>query len=179
MNAAIILRESALFDFSEDVTEWLRKHNWHEDRRIEVPAWIPSGHPAESILASFGGLVLLRPDDEFPDDPIVEIEFQLLPPNDKVVNTWSNLLRSTVVGIGYGHSHHEKLYVDSRGRLYAASLMHDAFYLRGISLADSLHNLLIDARAKPMLRPDQRSVRLYGQEFTRNSPEVFRYEDAK
>ena len=166
-----------MFDFSENVTEWLRKQNWHGHRRIEVPAGIPSGHPAESILASFGGLSLLRPDDEFPDDPIVEIEFQSLPPHDKVVKTWSNLLRSTVVGIGYGHSQHEKVYVDSRGRMYADSLMHDAFYLHGISLADCLHNLLIGARAKPMLRPDQPSVRLYGKLFTKNSPEVFRYED--
>ena len=175
----VILSEPTLFDFSPDVLAWLAQNGWHTDRAVDVPSWIPSQHCAHSILQSFGGLSFLSYDDEFPDEPTAELEFRPLTLKDKTATIWSRLLRSKVVGIGYGHNQHENVYADADGRIYGGSLMHDAFYLRGLTLPDCFHNLLTNTRARSMLRPDQRSVMLYGVTFTSASEEVYRYKQTK
>ena len=57
-----------MFDFSEDVFKWLLEHNWYPDRRVAVPPWITSEHPAYCILTSFGELALFGKDGELPDN---------------------------------------------------------------------------------------------------------------
>ena len=172
---SVVLREGTLFAFTPDVADWLLRHDWHADRSVDVPEWVPAMHPAHSILKSFGGLSLLSYSDEFPDDPIAEIDFGILSPDDTTAANWSRLLGSTLIGIGVGHNQHENVYSDAEGKIYGRSLMHDAFYLLGPSLLACLHNLLTRTRAKPMLRPDQNSIRLYGRTFDSTSDELHRY----
>ena len=164
-----------MLEFVPDVADWLLRHDWHPNRSVDVPESVPATHPAHTILRSFGGLSLFSHDEEFPDDPIAEIDFGILSPDDKTAATWSRLLGSNVIGIGHVHNQHEKIYSDADGKIYGRSLVHDAFYLRGHSLSAFLYNLLTQTRAKPMLRPDQHSVRLYGITFDSQSDELHRY----
>ena len=188
----IVSRWSASGDFSRyfvraDLVRLFARCSWRGSRgmggTLIVPLTFQTGFHrntgAHSILQSFGGLSLLSYDDEFPDEPTAELEFRPLTLKDKTATIWSRLLRSKVVGIGYGHNQHENVYADADGRIYGGSLMHDAFYLRGLTLPDCFHNLLTSTRARPMLRPDQRSVMLYGVTFTSASEEVHQYKQTK
>jgi hypothetical protein len=73
------------------------------------------------------------------------------------------------------HHNHGDLFVDSFGRYFSISSMHDATCFEGASFAEAMRRLLRGIRCRPMLRPDQHSVMWYGDEFTSNSPEVYDY----
>lgn len=68
----------------------------------------------------FGGLSLFSYSEDFPDDPIAEIDFDTLSPDDPTAATWSRLLGSTLIGIGHGHNQHENVYSDADGRSMVA-----------------------------------------------------------
>src|SRR5207302_10503693 len=123
---------------------------------------VPAGQPARDVLAAFGGLVILErePEDDWP--LIEELVFGVLRPDPSITAVWGQLLRSRLVGIARVHADHAELYMDSAGRCFGRSLMHDAFYFRGDSFAEAAEGILLGKRARPMLRPGQSSVTLYG-----------------
>ena len=98
----------------------------------------------------------------------------LLWPHDSI-HVWEELLATQLVGVAEVHHGHEELYVDHHGRLFGASLIHDAFYLHGASFGEAMESLLFGRRAQPMLRPDQDRVMLYGDECTADHPAIYRY----
>jgi hypothetical protein len=67
------------------------------------------------------------------------------------------------------------LYIDTLGRCYGLSTIHDAFYFEGASLFEAVERLLTGKRCKPMLRPEQEFVHLYGRVYTADSPETYKY----
>jgi hypothetical protein len=85
------------------------------------------------------------------------------------------MTRTELVGIAGVNNDHGELYVDALGRCFGASCVHDAFFFYGESFAEAVEGILLGRRARPMLRPDQPFVTLYGEKFTAESPEVYRY----
>lgn len=150
---------------------------WYPGRTIPVPAAVPTDHPAWDVLAVFGGLVILERDPEprpgWP--PIEALVFRALTPAYHDAKVWSGLLRTQLIGIADFHNAHGELYLAADGRCFGASLIHDAFFYEGASFADAVDGILLNRRARPMLRPDQSSVTLYGEQFTADSAELYRY----
>jgi hypothetical protein len=53
--------------------------------------------------------------------------------------------------------------------------MHDAFYFYDEGFVQALERILLGKRAKPLLRPDQTEVHLYGMSYTKVHPDVYVY----
>jgi hypothetical protein len=132
---------------------------------------VSAAHPAYATLEEFGGLRVgecgtgeecAKSDIAF---DVVEDAWQ--------VSGWREILRVELVGVAAYHHHHGELYQDTRGRCFGASLVHDAFYYEGSSLAEALERILLGRRARPLLRPDQDEVFLYGSRYGRGDPRIF------
>jgi hypothetical protein len=95
--------------------------------------------------------------------------------NNSEVDIWAGLLGTTLIGIAEVHHAHGELYIDSSGRCFGRSCLHEAFYFEGASFGEAVERLLLGRRARPLLRSDQESVTLYGEEFTAEHPEVYHY----
>jgi hypothetical protein len=148
---------------------------WYPGRSVSVPDSVPRDHPAREVLAAFGGLVILEREPDPAGDPLEELVFQALPPRQAVMEVWGLLLATRLVGVAEEHNAHGEFYLDAAGRCFGQSLMHDAFYFHGQSFAEAVEGMLFRRRSRPMLRPDQPQVKLYGVQFTADSPEVYRY----
>jgi len=161
-------------NLAPEIENWLSESGWHRDRRVEVASVVPKAHPAHAVLESLDGLSLYQTRDSGSNaDPICEIRFTPLDFEATDIHGWSQTLRTELIGIGGGHNDHEQVFVDSAGRIFAASLIHDAFYFRGDSINDYLLGLMSGRRARPMLRPSQTTVMLYGVQYSRDDPEVY------
>jgi hypothetical protein len=73
------------------------------------------------------------------------------------------------------HNRHGWLIIDEAGRCFGASKIHDAFYFEGQTFGEAVERLLLGRKARPMLRPDQHQVELYGATFNRGHPAIFEY----
>mgnify|MGYP007070479173 CR=1 FL=1 len=129
----------------------------------ELPEWIPQDHPSRAILSKLSGRRR------------GSIVFKLLDRcwYSKEVLEWESLLHTTLVGLGEVEFHHGEFYVASDGRCFGLSCVHDAFYFEGESFKKYWLRKFLGSRARPMLRPDQSSVMLYGIVYTRESPETY------
>src|SRR4030095_943165 len=134
---------------------------------------IPEGHPAGLILSEFSGMTVGRC-EAGEECATSDVAFQFIQPIDES-NVWSGLLGTVLVGIATVHHNHGDLFVDSFGRYFSISSVHDATCFEGACFAEAMRRLLRGIRCRPMLRPDQHSVMAYGDEFTSNSPEVYDY----
>lgn len=152
-------------------------------RRLEDAGWFPArwvatlapkDHPAEPILAALSGL---RVGQTGPGESCArsDIAFFLLDPepDDDDLHEWSRLLGTVLVGLGEVHNGHGELWIASDGRCFGRSLVHRAFYFEGHDFAEAIEGLLLGRRARPMLRPDQESVTLYGDRYTRDHPDLY------
>lgn len=148
---------------------------WTPDRRVPVDG-VPPDHPACDILQQFSGLhVGAGPDGEMLEEVHNDIHFEPARYHDTVVRQWSELLGSELVGFAEFHHRHGALYVSADGRVFEQSLMHDAFAWQANDFQTAIDGLLFGVRSKPMLRPDQDSVRWYGIRHERGSPELYDY----
>jgi hypothetical protein len=129
------------------------------------------------VLAAFGGLTILErepePDPDWP--PIEELVFRVLRSCPAVTEVWGELLGSRLVGIADVHNAHAELYLAADGRCFGSSCIHPAFYFKGESFAEAVQGILFGRRSRPMLQPGQEFVTLYGERFTADSPELYRY----
>jgi hypothetical protein len=141
---------------------------------VAVPPSVPLDHPARDILAEFGGIVVgsCGAGEECATS---DLAFNAIDQSDHLIEVWSSLLDTKLVGIAEYHHAHGELYVDDSGRCFGRSCVHDAFYYVGASFAEAVERLLLGRRSRPMLRPDQQSVRLYGVEYAADDPTLFRY----
>ena len=132
-------------------------------RSIDFPSSVPLDHPARDILRKLNGKQRGR------------VEFLLLPERDyhEEIPLWNQLLDTSLVGIGLVAGGAEQLFVSSDGRCFGSSEVHDAFYYHADSLRRYMWMPLFRKRSRPMLRPDQDSVDLYGLTFRRGDSEVY------
>jgi hypothetical protein len=129
-------------------------------------------HPAWQALSRFGGLHVHPDGDAGIECATSDVDFNS-PHAPPEVAKWAQLLRSTLVPVAEVHRCHGLLCIASDGACYGSSYIHDAFYFEGERLEVALERMLFGKRARPMLRPDQSQVSLYGRNFSRGDQEVF------
>ncbi len=158
------------------VLEKFTMAGWQPLRCVAVPAFVPDDHPAWQVLAQFGGLAVgtCGPGIECATGDVV---FRASEPDgrDDEVSAWQQLLNTTLVSVGDVHHGHGELFIDTTSRCFGRSYIHEAFYFEGSSFETAIENILLGVRSRPVLRPDQRSVSLYGVDFTAESPETYHY----
>ncbi|HVL14786.1 MAG TPA: SUKH-3 domain-containing protein [Gemmata sp.] len=164
-----------MIELPESVRSRFVAAGWYPGRQTVVSATIPFDHPAAAILAAFGGLTV-TPDREAgeecaPDDVV----FRELWPDESITGVWARLLGTLLIGVAEMHRGHGELYLAADGRCFGRSCVHDAFYFEGSSFTEAAERAMLGRRSRPLLRPDQSSVRLYGIQYTADSPEVYRY----
>jgi hypothetical protein len=166
-----------MFEPPDTVRQSFLDAGWYPGRTVPVPASVPRDHPAWDVLASFGGLTILEQDPDLDPEwpPIEEFVFRALHPCPAITEVWGGLLGTRLIGIADVHNAHGELYCAADGRCFGSSCMHPAFYFEGGSFAEAVEGMLLGRRARPMLRPDQEWVTLYGKRFTADSPELYRY----
>jgi len=146
---------------------------WCPGRRVVVGPAVPTEHPACAILAEFDGL---RVGQSGCGEECAKSDVMFRPfwP-DSSIRAWEELLVTQLIGVADVCHRHGELYVDHHGRLFGASVVHDAFYFHGASFGEAMERLLLGRRSQPMLRPDQDNVTLYGEEFTADHATIYRY----
>jgi hypothetical protein len=160
-------------DIPANVRPMLAAVGWHSGRHIDVDARVPQFHPAHGILKEFGGLHIGRcgPGIECATS---DLEFGFCEEADREVGSiWSELLMSKLIAVAEVHHRHGWLLVDETGRCFGASQIRDAFYYEGPNFGVGLESLLIGRKARPMLRPDQHQLDLYGKTFYRGDAAIF------
>ena len=148
---------------------------WYPGRTVGISSSIPPDHPAAAVLTQFGGLLIgtSGPGEECATS---DIAFQEILLKDSGLDLWASLLRSDLVGVAEMSHAHEELYIDRNGRCYGASLMHDAFGFEGATFCEAIERRLLGRRSRPMLRPDQNSVRWYGEEIRAHDPRIYHWD---
>ena len=161
-----------------DVFPLFQKAGWYPGRAVALPdrlvEQLPETHPAFHILSEFGGLKVGQVGSG-EQCATSDVAFGWVGEGDEHITTWNGLLNTILVGIAEVHHAHGELYMDMAGRCFGLSLMHDAFYFEGESIGEAMQRLLFGKRARPMLRPDQESITLYGVDYDINSPELYSY----
>jgi len=164
-----------LIELPESVKSRFIAAGWHPARRVTVPSSVPADHPAAAILAMFGGLTVTPAREAGEECATDDLAFQELEPDEPATGVWGVLLGTRLIGVAEMHRGHGELYVAGDGRCFGRSLVHDAFYFEGASFPEAMERSLLGRRSRPMLRPDQSSVTLYGIQYTADSPEIYRY----
>ena len=146
---------------------------WRLGRRVRVHDRVPRLHPAHDVLQELGGLHIGRSEPGGIECARSDLEFRFCEADHEIHSTWSELLRSQLVAVAEVHNRHGWLIVDEAGRCFGASQIHDAFYFEGQTFGEAVERLLLGRKARPMLRPDQHQVDLYGVTFARGDPAIF------
>ena len=149
---------------------------WQSERRVSVDGRVPQLHPAYGVLQELGGLHVGRSELGGIECARSDLEFCFYDVDQDILSTWNALLRSQLIGVAEVHNRHGWLLVDEAGRCFGASQIHDAFYFEGQTLGQAAERLLLGRKARPMLRPDQHDVDLYGTTFARGHPAIFDYQ---
>lgn len=147
---------------------------WSPGHPVAVPSTISIDHPAANVLAQFGGLKVGKV-GAGEECATSDVCFGEVYPNEDITRVWGSLLGSELIGVAEVHHAHEALYVDIGGRYYGASTVHDAFYFYAETFGETMERLLLGRRSRPMLRPDQASVGMYGEEIAADHPSVYHY----
>lgn len=157
---------------SVEVRQLLLDAGWFPGRRVATLA--PAGHPAAPILAALSGLRVGRV-GHGETCARGDIAFMWLDraPDDGDIRQWSRLLGTVLVGIGEVHASHGDLWIASDGRCFGRSLVHQAFTFEGRDYAEAIERVLLGRRARPLIHPEQQSVTLYGDRYTRDHPDVY------
>lgn len=161
----------------DSVRTAFEEEGWAPDRCVPVSESVPTGHPAASILATFGGLKV-GPLGSKPERPLFQLEFigaDWNGSNPPVIRTWSGLLDTQLVLLAGIQAWHAALYIDDSGRCFGHSDIIDVLWFLGDSFTEAVERHLQHREGRPMLRPDQTSIRWYMETVTRNDPRVYRY----
>jgi hypothetical protein len=167
--------------FPPDVLDALRGVGWKPGRRDTETVQrlereqIPAGHPAFATLSEMGALTFGEAGSG-EECAKSNVYFDLLTDRDENAVRWSDILQTRLVGLGWTHNSHGQLLMAEDGRVFENSTVHDAFCFLGADLAEALTRLFRGLRARPMLRPDQTEVTLYGDRFTADAPSVYRWQ---
>jgi hypothetical protein len=173
----IIVTESAAFMLiPPTILPILTAAGWHPGRHVTVSNAIPPSHPATAVLSVFGGMKAVPIAREGVECATSSLSFQELDAYFNArVQPWNSLLRTELMGIAQVEDGHGLLYVAADGRCFGMSDIHDAFYYEGCSIEEAIERMLLGYRARPMLRPDQASVTLYGDTFVAGDAALYDY----
>jgi hypothetical protein len=153
------------------ISDLFLKAGWSPARRVVVPESVPSSHPGHSVLQEFGGLQVGEC-GAGREVATGDLRFSLVD-NFQELEIWSELLGTVLVGIAGIHHGNGELYIDARGRCFGGSLIHNAFYFEGDTFASAAEGILLGRRARPLIRPNQEEVMLYGDRYRRGDPRLY------
>jgi hypothetical protein len=145
---------------------------WQSNRRVPVNPNVPVGHPAHDILSELGGLHVGQRGPGI-ECATSDVKFDFCDGDSETVDIWSRLLEARLVGVAELDKGYGWLLVDASGRCFGADLVSDNFYFYGATFDEAVERLLAGRRARPVIRPDQDQVYLYGENFTRGHPALF------
>jgi hypothetical protein len=147
---------------------------WYPGRQVPVPEGVATNHPAAVVLAEFAGLTVgkSRAGEEC---AAVDVHFCNVEPDAFITDVWGALLDTELVGVAEVHHAHGTLYIDNRGRCFGTGLDHETFWFEGASFGEAMERLLLGRLPRPMLRPDQSTVMMLGEEIAADHPSVYRY----
>ncbi|GLW39646.1 hypothetical protein Pcaca04_35820 [Pectobacterium carotovorum subsp. carotovorum] len=141
-----------------------------------IPPFVPENHPAAAILHAFGGLTVGQSGagKECASGDIIFGGSEDLQEDDTLLE-WQGIMNTTLILIGETHHSHAALLMDCEGACYGMSFIHEAFWFEGASFGAAVERILLGLKGKPMLRPDQSSISVYGETITADHPSVHRY----
>ncbi|MHC3489455.1 SUKH-3 domain-containing protein [Pectobacterium brasiliense] len=163
-------------EIPESVLPRFQAAGWPDVAPQSVPPFVPENHPAFAILHAFGGLTVgqcgageacASGDIAFGGSEDLQ--------QDETLVEWQGILNTTLILIGETHHAHGALLMDDAGTCYGMSFIHEAFWLEGASFGAAVERILLGRKGKPMLRPDQLSISVYGETITADHPSVHRY----
>ena len=158
----------------KSVAQLFAAAGWSAGRSVAVDA--APEHPAFGVLRQFSGLrVGTAGTGETCASSDIAFRKLAIEPDDTEIADWCRLLGTTLIGIGDVHNTHGELWLASDGRFFGRSLIHDAFYFEGATFGEAMERLLLGRRSRPLIHPSQDSVTLYGDEYTRDHPEIYAY----
>ena len=158
----------------KSVAQLFSAAGWSAGRSVAVD--VAPEHPAFGVLRQFSGLrVGTAGTGETCASSDIAFRKLAIEPDDTEIADWCRLLGTTLIGIGDVHNAHGELWLASDGRFFGRSLIHDAFYFEGATFGEAMERLLLGRRSRPLIHPSQDSVTLYGDEYTRDHPEIYAY----
>jgi hypothetical protein len=146
---------------------------WRPGRRVAISRDIPIEHPAAAVLSEYGGLRVGQ-SGQGRECAASDVVFQALT-SGPTIRGWSELLGSMLVGVAAVQDSDGELYVDSSGQWFERALVDDGFLFTGKSFGETMERLLLGLRCRPVLRPDQKEVTVYGEIVTADDLRVYRY----
>jgi len=147
---------------------------WYPGRHVAVFETIPSTHPAAAILSELTGVKAVPHSREGVECATGILEFRKVDFNDdEHGRIWSSLLRTELIGVAEMDDGAAVLCVAADGRCFGMSNLHDAFFYEGDRIEEAVERLLLGYQARPLLRPDQACVRLYGNHFAAGDPGLY------
>ncbi|MEI7366681.1 SUKH-3 domain-containing protein [Pectobacterium sp. 1950-15] len=163
-------------EIPESVFPLFQAAGWPDVAPQSVPPFVPESHPAFAILHAFGGLTVGQcgAGEECASGDIIfgcNEDVQ----EDETLLEWQGILNTTLILIGETHHSHGALLMDSEGVCYGMSFIHEAFWFEGAAFGTAIERILLGRRGKPMLRPDEASLSVYGETITADHPNVYRY----
>lgn len=137
---------------------------------------IPHNHPAVGLLTQLNGLTVgeCGTGEECASSDITFECYGDLQ-QDSTVLQWQQILSTTLVNIASVDHSHGALFMDSLGACYGMSLVHDAFWFDGNCFGVAAERILLGRKARPMLRPGQTTISLYGETYTADHPNIYHY----
>ena len=157
----------------ESVLKLFMDAGWHPGRTVTIPASIEATHPAFTILTSFGGLRVGQCGAGL-ECATGDVNFHYLQSSSPGI--WTSLLNARLIGIAEVHDSYADLFASSDGRIFELSSIDNEFCLQGLDFRSAMESILLGKRARPMLRPDQTHVVLYGEKLTTSDPQVYHWE---
>ena len=149
---------------------------WFADRIVSNSSLSELDHPAAAIFSMFAGLHVEPITAVGIECATSDIAFELPDFGDTSHTKWEAALQTRLVTIALVSNEHTGLLVATDGRCFELSYMHDCLGYLGQDFAESVERLLLGIKARPMLRPDQDSVVMYGETFTRNHSALYAYD---
>jgi hypothetical protein len=164
---------SIFMTIPDSVIEMFRDAGWHAGRRVTVPKMAPPDHPAYDILAQFGELHVgeCHAGEECATG---DIQFMLCSPNSNI-DEWSKLLSTRLVGVAGVHRYHGELYMSETGIWFHFSDIDGEMCYLADSFGAAVERLLLGRRLRPMLRPEQSEIYIYGERIVSDDPRIYHY----
>lgn len=146
---------------------------WHPDRTVSGPLPVSAMHPAYRLLSQFCGLHVgtCGPGEECATSDVKFMAFD----SDPDIADWEILAGTKLVGVAKVHHSHGEMYLADDGRYFHFSDVDGEMCYLAASFGEAMAYLLLGRRVRPMLRPGQQSITIYGEEISREDPHIYHY----
>jgi hypothetical protein len=152
---------------------------WFPGRKVPVSPAVPASHPVAAILSEFGGLNVGKPGPGM-ECARSDVIFCWSPHEDyQEIFEIGDLLQTELACFATAHNHHECLYVDGEGRVFAVFPVMSGIALMGRTFGEAMERALLGRKASPILLPSHDRVSWYGQVLLRGNPQFMSIEELK